>query len=360
MAKELNVKVNFPGLLKERLPSGNFRYRVRVEGRGRKRIRLHVAPDHPSFIEHYHAARAGVELQPEAEPVDNTIRGSIAWLTYRYLDALETRVSQGLAAEGTLKIRQLMLRKVRQRCGEYAIDMPTSEVVKIRDEMAHTPAAADNTVKAISAMYRWASDNGICDINPAAGVSRIDKGAGGAVPWSADDLRAFREAHPPGTNAYLCLTILMFTACRIGDVARLGRNNEFSFQGDTWLGWQPAKRGSAYVEIPMMPQLYRATRISKIIGPTYLLTANGESYRSGDALGQHLRKWCRQAGLENRSAHGIRKAAGNLLAEEGATQYQIMSIHGHTRAQTSEIYTKGVERRRMAKEAMSALGGIEW
>ena len=60
-------------------------------------------------------------------------------------------------------------------------------------------------------------------------------------------------------------------------------------------------------------------------------------------------------GLQGRSAPGVRKAAGNLLAQEGCSQYQIMTIHGHTQAQTSEVYTKGVDRWKLAKTARTTL-----
>jgi len=37
-----------------------------------------------------------------------------------------------------------------------------------------------------------------------------------------------------------------------------------------------------------------------------------------------------------------------------------MSIHGHTQAKTSEVYTKGVERWKMAADAMRTLESMEW
>ncbi len=67
-------------------------------------------------------------------------------------------------------------------------------------------------------------------------------------------------------------------------------------------------------------------------------------------------KWCRQAGLENRTAHGIRKAVGSILAEAGCTQYQNMTIHGHSESRTSEIYTRAVER--TAHGIRKAVGSI--
>lgn len=356
-----DVKLNFPGLLPpEKMASGNKRYRVRVEGDKRKRITLSVTPDHPEFLEHYHAARRGIKLIPEQTPVERSIRGSLGWLCHKHLENLEAKVNAGNASPLTLKKRKGLLKRIIDNWGEYSLEMPSSQLIKIRDQYQSTPAMADSLVEAMSAMYREAIEKGICDFNPAVGVGRIDRGKGGAVPWTIDDLKKFKEHHKEGSQAHLCLTIFMFTACRISDAVRLGRSNEIERNGMLYLGWQPAKKGSAYVEIPMVPQLITATRATKVQGTTYLLNQHGKPYASPDALGQHFRRWCKEAGLENRSSHGIRKAAGHFLAQEGSTQYQIMTIHGHTSAKTSEVYTKGVERWKMAKEAMEKLGAIDW
>jgi hypothetical protein len=37
-----------------------------------------------------------------------------------------------------------------------------------------------------------------------------------------------------------------------------------------------------------------------------------------------------------------------------------MSIHGHTQAKTTEIYTKGVERWKLTADALRRLEGMEW
>jgi hypothetical protein len=71
-------------------------------------------------------------------------------------------------------------------------------------------------------------------------------------------------------------------------------------------------------------------------------------------------KWCRQAGLENRTANGIRKAVGSILAEAGCTQYQNMAIHGHSESRTSEIYTRAVERPELARQGLEAMEAMEW
>jgi len=361
MAPEtMNMKVDYPGLLMEKLPSGSVRYRVRVEGDPRKRIRVHIDPDHKDFIEHYHAARAGVAIAPHESPEQKAVTGSVAWLTYRYLKHLEQQVTAGQASGKTLKAKKQYLRELRVRCGEFSMAMPTSEVVTIRDGLAHKPAAADAMTKAISSMYRWAISMGICSFNPAQGVGNIDRDRGGAIPWTIGDRRKFRDTHASGTTAYAWLTLQMFTACRIEDAAHLGRANEYEYQGMRWIGWQPRKRGSVFVDVPMMPQLIEATRSTQVQGPTYLLTDYGKPFKSADALGARVRKWCDQAGLERLSSHGVRKAAGELLAEHGCSQYEIMSVHGHAQAKTSEIYTSGVERKKLALRALDSIRGMEW
>ena len=361
-----DVRIEYPGLLREVLPSGAIRWRVRVERQKARRIALHVAPGHPMFGEHYHAARRGIQLPPPIDRETGPIRGSVGWLIGLYTKAMEQMVADKLMAPGTLHQRRTFLEWLRSEVGEYSAEMPGSEVAILRDKRAATPGAADNLVKAIRAMYSWGVEHGHVSANPAAGVARINQGKGGAHPWSVEDLRQYRERHPRGTMAHLALTLFMFTAARISDVVILGRGHEFQRDGVTWLDFQPTKRGAKRVRIPMLPPLLAATRAHPVVGKTYLLTEHGKPFASPNAFANRFASWCVQAGLKDgdgkatRSSHGIRKAAGELLALEGATQYQIMAIHGHSSAKTSEIYTEGVNRDKLAAQAMSLLSGMEW
>jgi len=361
------VKYDFPGLIRDRLPSGRIRWLVRVQGNPRKRITLPVGPDDPRFSELYHAARAGHKDPLKPTPAELATPRSMDWLRHAYLDALERRVKNGQASPYTLKGHKSLLARLcdmkdadGDRYGGNSLEAPQSAFVAARDAIAETPGAADNMMKAARAMYEWAIEVGHCTANPARGVRKINKGGGGARPWKPDDLLRYRERHPPGTMAHLALTIFMFTACRREDAPLLGRQHEVEWEGMTWLDWQPRKKGSARVMIPMMPPLLRAVRDMTVIGPTYLMTEHGRPFRSPAAFGNKFRQWCDEADLNHLSAHGIRKATGELLALEGASQYHIMSILGHTQAKTSEVYTKGVERARLAAEAMRKIGGMEW
>jgi hypothetical protein len=169
------MKINFPGLIEEPLPSGNVRYRVRVEGQKKRRITLSITPDHADFREHYLAARRGIRMgAPESETLQHITEGSLQWLIEKYLIALEKKVKAGLHSKATLVQRRSLLSRLIANYGKYNKDMPSSYVVRIRDEMAETPGAADNMVKSIRAMYSWANETGFCKVNPAKGVEKIN------------------------------------------------------------------------------------------------------------------------------------------------------------------------------------------
>ncbi|QRZ14187.1 tyrosine-type recombinase/integrase [Paracoccus methylovorus] len=351
------MKVEFPGLYAEKRGS-RIRYVVRKEGDKTKKTTLAVAPGHPKFMEHYHAARAGVRLDAEPDGVA-AIRGSVGWLVDLYIAEMDRAVAAEQMHPSTCHQRSTFLTWLRSEVGEYSLAMPQSQLILLRDKKADTPGAADNFIKAVRAMYDWGERRKHARSNPAAGIKKINQGTG-AKPWTLDDLQAFRKRYPLGTMAHLALTLFMFTACRIGDVVNLGRKNEVKRDGAVWLDWQPEKKGSTRVQIPILPPLLKAIRAQSVVGPTYLLTEQGQPFSSKNSFGNKFADWTGKAGLEGLSSHGIRKAAGELLALNGASQYHIMAVHGHASAKTSEIYTQGADRARLADQAMQKLAGMDW
>lgn len=362
-----DMRIDYPGLLREPLPSGNVRWRVRHEKDKTKRTLLNVTPDHPLFLEYYDAARAGISLaKPEADK-PSAVKGSVGWLVELYTEAMNTMNRQGQMASATVKQRKVFLDWFREQRGTFrAATMPPSDLVKLHDLKADTPGAADYFVKAVRAMYAWAILRGLAQSNPGKGIGKLNIEGTGATAWTFEDLRADRDRHPPGTMAHLALTLFMFTACRISDAVRLGRANEITRQGVTWLDFQPGKRGSKRVGIPLLPPLQNALRSGTVVGKTYLLTEQGKPFQSSNAFDNKFRSWVAQAGLVDaegkatRSSHGIRKAAGELLALEGASQYQIMAVHGHASPKTSQVYTDGVDRDALAARAMAKLARMDW
>nr|WP_139784615.1 tyrosine-type recombinase/integrase [Roseovarius sp. A-2] len=98
---------------------------------------------------------------------------------------------------------------------------------------------------------------------------------------------------------------------------------------------------------------------------TYLATEYGKPFASSGSLDNRVRKWIVAAGLvgkdgkANRSQHGIRKGVAEIMAENGATEYELMSAFGWTEAKTASVYTKKFQRRGAAAAASRRLAGAQ-
>ncbi|WP_353474819.1 site-specific integrase [Salipiger sp. H15] len=360
-----DVQVRFKGYVPERLPSGAIRHRVRVEGNPKRRIVIPVGPEDPTFSEHYWAARAGHTIEV-VEKKSCAPATSLDALIDDYLIALEAKVEGGAASIATLRQRKSLMLRAREvitpegdRIGSLHCDLPREAMVHVRDHWGARTAQADNCIKALRSAYEWALEKGRVQSNPTAGIRRVHRGRGGAVPWTTQDVKKFLAHHPEGSMPRLWLILALFTGARRGDLTILGRGHEVQREGMTWLDWQPGKKGSAPASLPMAPQLLAATRGMTVQGKTYLLGKQGRPLGSPDVLGNSVSCWTAEAGLSDRSSHGLRKALGGLLGELGCSELQIMSILTHTEPTTSSIYTKSAERRRMAHEAMKMVGGLK-
>lgn len=345
------MDVTYPGLLEEQLPSGKVRYRVRVKGDPKTRIRIHCGPDHVEFMRQYLAARQGEQPEPIKAASDYATPRSIGWLVSLYFEHLEKRVLSGTLSPKTIKKKRNLLARLIVR-PDREMMIPQGKLIEMHDEMAATPAQADAFIEAVAVLYDWAMKRKHVRLNPARGIERIYEKGEGATPWKAADVKAFLARHKIGTKAHVAISELLWTGCRIEDTTILGRRHECVIDGVPALRWQPLKKGSTEVSVPFLQPLKEAVRAPTIQGATYLLGRGGKPYSSGDSASAMFKTWCVEAGLPHLSAHGVRKGLGELLAELGCSQYEIMAIHGHSEAKTSEIYTRRVERWKLAHKAM--------
>jgi len=85
----------------------------------------------------------------------------------------------------------------------------------------------------------------------------------------------------------------------------------------------------------------------------YLVTAYGQPH-SAKGFGNWFKHRCREAGLENLSAHGLRKLGAQRCAEAGATEHQLMALFGWSNPATGRCAHEEGEPR----QARSRDGGV--
>ncbi len=345
------MKVDFPGLLREPMASGNFRYRVRPEGDVRTRIRIFCGPGEEDFDRQYKLARAGEKPKPLKKPSETAMPKSIGWLVKSYLEYLESKVKAGTSSAKTLKKKKNLLARLIA-VPDRKMAIPQEKLIEMQDGMIATPAQADAFIEAVGVLYDWAIARKYVMSNPARGIDKVYQKGDGATPWKAADVKAFFMKHKPGSKPHVAMSVLLWTGCRIEDLTILGRGYEQVIDGVEALRWTPLKKGSSEVTIPLLQPLKDATRAPTVQGTTYVLGRGGKPFASGDSMSAMFKRWCQDAGLVHLSAHGVRKGLAELLAELGCSQYEIMAILGHSEAKTSEVYTRRVERWKLAMGAM--------
>lgn len=349
------MKIDLPYISRERGKTGQWFYRFQRYG---KKTRIQGEPGSREWHAHYVALRDGAP-EPKAAASggpDKTLPNSFGRLVRKYLDHVATQVKMGRQSELTYKHKARLLNMLVNDLGTVpARSVRRADIIRNRDAMGATPTQADNMVRVAKAMFNWARDMEFVLENPTTGVKKLVPKTDGWKAWTAPDINRFIASHPPGTQPYLAIMLLLFTAARRSDVVHLGWQNMREIDGTHYLVFLPEKKGSSEVQIPVAPQLMDALQKQAHGNATFLVGQRGRPY-SAEGFGNEFRKWTLAAGLDGLSAHGVRKGVGGILADGGATNYEIMAIHGHTNPSTSEIYTRSANRRTLAGAAVHALG----
>ena len=349
------MKVEFPGLIRQVLPSGTVIYRVRPKGQHGKRIQIDGVPGTEEFNRQYALARRGVKPDLLKKPSEQDVPATIGWLVHSYLEYLEERVKAETTSPKTLKKKRNLLNRLLETPNKK-MEIPREKLIEMQDGMGASPAQADAFIEAVAVMFDWAVERKHIKENTARGIKPVYRKGDGAKPWKAADVTAYFAKHKIGTTPYVAMSVLLWTGCRIEDLTVLGRAHECVIDGVEALRWSPMKKGSTEVCIPLLEPLKAAVRSPKVLGETYVIKRGGKPYASGDAMSAMFKRWCQDANLGHLSAHGVRKGLAEVLAEMGCSQYDIMAILGHSEAKTSEVYTRRVERWNLAKAALAKVG----
>lgn len=345
---------------------GNTRYMFHRLPEGR-RITIKGEPGDPAFEARYgflvnggdrieEIDRASINRQREGERPE-TVR-ELSRLHERYLDKL---VIQGVLSITTSNHYVRFTRRFADEFGDVPLHTITeAHLIQVLDMWSETANAYNNALRSIKHLFVYAFRSWELRPNPAALISKREVSTDGFTPWSEDDLRRYFEKHKLGTKAHLTMMLLMRVAPRISDLVMLGPKHVIEIDGSRYLHFKPQKTKSVPVTVPITTDLQKAIDATLTGDKTFLVTAYGQPH-SPKAFCSKIAQWRREAGItEQLSAHGMRKTVGINLAENGATEYQLMAALGHTTPKVTEVYTRAAKRRNLAvaAAAKSTLGNF--
>ncbi|WP_246849206.1 tyrosine-type recombinase/integrase [Rubellimicrobium arenae] len=217
-----------------------------------------------------------------------------------------------------------------------------------------TPAVASSRMKAWRHLGAFWKATGRTQTDPTAGVSRKRlPQTDGHKEWTRADLEAFRAHWPEGTAQRLACELLQWTGARISDAVRLGPQ---MVGREGLLHYIQIKTGNPAMVPWASPAfglederetLRRLT--AEVRALVFMLTDYGKP-RSVKAASQWFSEAARKAGLEDLTAHGLRKYRMNALAEAGVPLLAMQAWVGHVTLEEVNDYTQRADRRRMMLE----------
>ena len=327
---------------------GNHRLYFRNRNQNGRRIPLRGPVGSPEFWEDYQAAAS--ETAKPTRPNKFAIqKDTFRMLVVEYYKSARYRQ----LADSTKKVRRGILDRFCEKYGDKRYtQLQAKHLIKIRNEMADRPEAANGLIKALRQVFEAAIEITLVDSNPAAAVKLLkSNNSEGFHGWTIDEVEKYEATHPIGTKARLALALFLYTGQRRSDVVRMGRQHV----RDGWINIRQDKT-KALVDIPILDELQRIINASPTGDLTYIVTSFNKPFTS-NGFGNRMRKWCDEAGLSECSSHGLRKAMATRLANLGCSTHEIMAIGGWETLKEVERYTKQANRKRLAGQVKTRIDG---
>jgi integrase len=312
--------------------------------RGAPKIRIREEYGTAEFDAAYQAA---VNSRPTPKRDIKADHGTLewAWVLYKQSASWQSK------SEATRRQRENIMKHVLARAGGESLStidhMAISEGV---DRRAKTPSQAKNFAQTLRQFFRWLKKGGIVTDNPCDGLELPKRPkTGGFKEWSIEEILQYEERWPIGTRGRVMLDVYCYTGLRRGDAAKVGkqhvRNGRISIQTEKTGQW---------VHIPMLDVLKRTLEAGPTGDLSFNATQSGRPYVK-ESLGNAFKDACKAAGIMDKSAHGLRKAAATRAADNGATAHELMAIFGWKDIKEAEVYTRAADRKRLAAQAMGKL-----
>lgn len=353
----MTMEIELPYLSRDKSRHGQWRLFVRKNGR---KIRLRETPGTAAFTRAYGEAIEALDGPAPDKGPKKAPPGTFGWLAAAYFGSVEFTKGLELRSQATRRrvIEECLQEPRRPGSSDLMWACPikvltAQHMMMLRDRKAGKPGAANNRLKYLSSMFAWAIEKKHLTTNPARDAKPVKYATGGFYTWTDADVLQYEEKHPIGSSARLALALLLYTGVRRDDVVRLGKQH---VKGST-LVFVPRKtrhlRSEASVK-PILPELARIIAESPTGEMTFLVTAHGRPFTAA-GFGNRFRAWCNKAGLEQCTAHGLRKAGATRAANRGATDRQLMALFDWTSSSQATTYTKKADKTKLAGEAMKLL-----
>ncbi len=339
---------------------GKTRWRFRKKGF--KSQHLRGEPGSTEFMEDYALAKEGKIIKGEIGS-KRTRPGSIDSLCVKYYRSIEF----AKLSPTSQKVYRRQLEAFRKQHGRKLVKgLERRHIKAIIAGMSDKPSAADNLLKRLKVLMKFALDENMIVINPAHGVKGFNTFTTGHRTWGEADIDQFKAHYASGTRERLALELLLCTAQRSSDVVPMGWQHIIKEPGKPAKIRILQKKTKTPLKLPILPDLQIELDATPKTNMTFIVTEYGRPF-SVKGFQQWFSKRARTAGIKpimcedgrirGCTAHGLRKAAATRLANHGCDDRLIMAVTGHKTASEISRYTRDRDQELSAERAFKALQG---
>jgi integrase len=225
-------------------------------------------------------------------------------------------------------------------------------VKAIRNEIrdAFTTSAADIAIAIVSTLWDFADEQLGLDLpgaDPTYGIKRIHVGHHEHEPWPHELIARFvAEASP---HLGFAVRLALGTGLRRSDLVKL---TWADLKGDHFEICQ--QKTGAPALVGCTEELLAELKTMPRVADTIIVGDRGNAVTAA-SLSRMVRIKLRELGVTGYSIHGLRKNAGNEIAEAGGTEREIMVRLGHKTPQMAAHYTKRANQELSMRSAVQKL-----
>jgi integrase len=301
------------------------------------------------------------------EPVRPIIKGSLAVAVSKYIASSHFTTMAPL----TQGVRRRALERIRETAGSEKALTPDVIRADLKNYHGH---AQHTQLKMWRGFCKYLMHIDALKVDPSKDMVRAPVvKSDGHIPWDHNDVEMFRNHHALNTHPRMAFELLYWTGASMVDAVRLGPG---SIRPGGWLSYRRSKTGTL-VEIPFdrelphfaqsfkrdLDLLHKAIAAQADKHMTYIVT--GGFANSGNAKSRAVKgasSWfSRQAsaaGVQGKTAHGLRKSRDMEIAANNGSATAIMSWLGHSTLVEASRYIKMFDKRRALSISNSEQTGV--
>ena len=178
-----------PGLHHERTRHGKWCWYVRI-GHG-KRYLIDFEFGTQAFNEQYHACyQEALDAAPKRTEARTVHKGSLAWLVELWTESSDFKLTARATQQQRLNI---LSRIMADNPGLRFADITEDAIEAGRERRMDRPAAANNYLKTMRALFGWAKARKLVDVDPAKPVKFLPHKGDGHLAWDFADVAIYRS-----------------------------------------------------------------------------------------------------------------------------------------------------------------------